>query len=97
MAKGTKQQDLPPELVAWLFSDTDPKTNTTKNEGQTQPPTLLGWHFFIRVVSFPRKTQFVSVFTYIIKTLVCQAICGVELGTQLNTDLGEPRQNTAKY
>lgn len=33
MAKGTKQQDLPPELVAWLFSDTDPKTNTTKNEG----------------------------------------------------------------
>ena len=32
---GTKQQDLPPELLAWLFSDTewDPETNTTTNEG----------------------------------------------------------------
>lgn len=35
MAKGTKQQDLPPELLAWLFDDgdADPKTNITKNEG----------------------------------------------------------------
>lgn len=32
---GEKQSDLPPELLAWLFSDTelDPETNTTKNEG----------------------------------------------------------------
>jgi hypothetical protein len=30
-----EQSELPPELLAWLFSDTeiDPKTGITKNEG----------------------------------------------------------------